>query len=1256
MRRSQLTVFMVFGLILLILVALMVALYESQTDRLWPKLQTQYEIRNTIEPVQRYVEACIEQVSGPHIRSIAENGGTLQPRTFRWYQGAEYNYFCMQEAGSCASTLLLREDMERELAGAIADNLSACIDAKVFERQGFTVETGSMKVNVTVGRTATVVRLHYPISLYKEGMDLSVADYQVDVAAPLGLLYDLAVEIANAENTRSDFDQVNYMRTNGNEIHIDKHKPYPDIVYSLVTEGLEFRFALQGQVSAMSESSVSALGCCYNLYDKSCFKNAPAELCLGKKGIFDYNPSCLCPETASTNVSLCDGRQCRDCEHTYDYVTKTNSQPMRRHGESWCSYESLAGKGYDYVGSRHYRHYCIDGNEYVEECRDYRDELCTEETVSVGGKPFSNAACRINRWEDCASCTTEQCCKDVRFRDCDWKSWLTTDKRCVPYVPPGFRFWEGSGREVCMGATMTKECSGFSCPNIWVDDAAMYCYMQGDCGNYRNVNDDLTKQGYFNSDLHDMARDYVYLKPGNTKEGSKQTITLGISNRRQAPLLDSSVDEFHDNLVQLMTGALRFVDAISSLSVSDILKSGTSSVHVMDVAVCDLWQPPSGGASCARCGSDPYRPCTEYQCRSLGKLCEYEDVRGFPRCYVRTGDDKISPVIAVESVSIGHSMVPDLLSIEGTTYRGYKISPAYRPYELMTLKINTSEDTTCRMSYVPRLKYLSLPSFYFGDARLGRQHNITVRLPERIEIPRKLLDLFNLTQATDLIALLEEPNQFIATYQSRYSQELSMYQTLTGKDIVSMIAPYVDRITKAIGELTNTLPFYRELLRKLIGEFDQGTYYLFIECADRAGNSNANEVYIRFTINDTDAEPPHPLGFRPANMSLVPSETDILPLRMFLDEPAECRFANSDMSYDSMIRSFTCPVSRYVMSANFGGSYECTANLNLTALPVFIRCMDNPSMVRTYRLQVQKALVPGVKGAPASEFLNVTAPARIIASAAYLQEGISFSVMSDNVELAIYTDDLMNCSLSTGNLSVAFSECKNTSAVRRGLYECRTQFQLLDTGVTSESLTVNLAADTDPNNQVGLEIDGTIFRINRSLSGSDLLLHSIDPVTLEVSFDQPTQCVGMDCSADHCSAMLTPGSTETYVCTELAESGVFHGLITCSELSPRPRNVNMKSVSYVVARAPPLEIIDIQPVGEITTQRPVISVETSYSNGTVCGYYEELSLGTIRMQKVNATYHTATVDAKNGTNTLFITCRDDWGNRAEKQVDFFVIA
>ncbi len=175
----------------------------------------------------------------------------------------------------------------------------------------------------------------------------------------------------------------------------------------------------------------------------------------------------------------------------------------RKNGESWCEYEGAVGFGLDLVGSRHYRDLCIAGEEFVEPCKDYREEFCLQANVKTPVGNMLESACKPNKWEDCTvKCNTakdkkskgqiklamekdRECCEDPK-RSCFWSSASDEDIRkinadaqkdltstcadagrandttcapkdytaieqgsgvCMPLIPPGLKFWNDENAE-----------------------------------------------------------------------------------------------------------------------------------------------------------------------------------------------------------------------------------------------------------------------------------------------------------------------------------------------------------------------------------------------------------------------------------------------------------------------------------------------------------------------------------------------------------------------------------------------------------------------------------------------------------------------------------------------------------------------------------------------------------------------------------------------------------------------------------------
>lgn len=92
----------------------------------------------------------------------------------------------------------------------------------------------------------------------------------------------------------------------------------------------------------------------------------------------------------------------------------------RKNGESWCVYDIEPGRGFEEVGSRHFRQICVDGEIVTDPCDDFRNQICVHTGIPTSEGEFSMAACRANRWQDCSSQTLKRNCENIDVRDCIW--------------------------------------------------------------------------------------------------------------------------------------------------------------------------------------------------------------------------------------------------------------------------------------------------------------------------------------------------------------------------------------------------------------------------------------------------------------------------------------------------------------------------------------------------------------------------------------------------------------------------------------------------------------------------------------------------------------------------------------------------------------------------------------------------------------------------------------------------------------------
>lgn len=200
------------------------------------------------------------------------------------------------------------------------------------------------------------------------------------------------------------------------------------------------------------------------------------------------------------------------------------------HGESWCAVvvngKVIVGEDSDFneddlleknqPGSRYFRLLCYNGEVLDEPCADFRTEVCIQDEINN----YQVAACRANRWQDCATQEDEKDCENEDKRDCSWVNVGDIMQGCVPKYAPGYSFWEESETSCdsanlkctmqyekgILGGDFDDEDCEENCEcddNSWAEDANEVCGYLGDCGAKDNF---LGYEGFLElDDLHDVG-------------------------------------------------------------------------------------------------------------------------------------------------------------------------------------------------------------------------------------------------------------------------------------------------------------------------------------------------------------------------------------------------------------------------------------------------------------------------------------------------------------------------------------------------------------------------------------------------------------------------------------------------------------------------------------------------------------------------------------------------------------------------------
>lgn len=256
-KRGQVTVFVIIGIVVVALIVLLLAFRQQ----IIPTPATTENLNGIMDDIREHVTDCIEESAEGPLERIALQGGYLSvpAGSYRLWNDNTVSFLCFnqQDTERCMNRLLTRENMEEQLSEAVLQNLAGCIDVQDFSSgiiKTFDVVTPNpMELTTSITRDQVVFDLNYPVTLRSSSTDNIVreTEFSVPVEVPLGELYEVALDILDAETSIGRFDTLTYMLAKMSRYTIYLNKPYPDKVYQVKLRDGDyiFQFAVEGEPS-----------------------------------------------------------------------------------------------------------------------------------------------------------------------------------------------------------------------------------------------------------------------------------------------------------------------------------------------------------------------------------------------------------------------------------------------------------------------------------------------------------------------------------------------------------------------------------------------------------------------------------------------------------------------------------------------------------------------------------------------------------------------------------------------------------------------------------------------------------------------------------------------------------------------------------------------------------------------------------------------------------------------------------------------
>jgi len=264
-KRGQVTIFIIMGMILLIGAAVIMYITSLQQEE--TKAQTEIttvEIPTWAQPVNNYVEGCIQTIAIEGFKKLGERGGYIDlnddelsgrsfnidddptesdavklskndpaPVAYWWYLETENN------CADCNMDSMIPtvEEIEEQMNRYIERKLVGCInDFAIFKEQGFEFNIGEVKTDTSIEYDDIDLFVNYPTEIKKQGSETSIEDFHIELDLKLREILELAFLLTLDQiNNQVQEDILLHLINLYSGVDSDKIPPIFDIDYEKTT-------------------------------------------------------------------------------------------------------------------------------------------------------------------------------------------------------------------------------------------------------------------------------------------------------------------------------------------------------------------------------------------------------------------------------------------------------------------------------------------------------------------------------------------------------------------------------------------------------------------------------------------------------------------------------------------------------------------------------------------------------------------------------------------------------------------------------------------------------------------------------------------------------------------------------------------------------------------------------------------------------------------------------------------------------------
>lgn len=228
MKRGQVTIFILLGLVILIGIALFAFLSQEKTKQTQMKEPHVDEVPATYSTMQEYVISCVRKIGKEGVKKAGQHGGYINisdptytsksfeknikptnsdvvylsdmshPVPYYWHMETDNKCRNCQVSTQKIPTL---ENIEKQVGKYVDNNIDACLgDMNELKVMGFSVEREAPETNVEILENKVIVQTNYPMKAsFNDTATQNVEKFGVDLQVPFLKSYTMAVHLTTKQ-------------------------------------------------------------------------------------------------------------------------------------------------------------------------------------------------------------------------------------------------------------------------------------------------------------------------------------------------------------------------------------------------------------------------------------------------------------------------------------------------------------------------------------------------------------------------------------------------------------------------------------------------------------------------------------------------------------------------------------------------------------------------------------------------------------------------------------------------------------------------------------------------------------------------------------------------------------------------------------------------------------------------------------------------------------------------------------------------